>query len=105
LSSGLFLLYTNSQLGVGQWRWIRQALLPGLAPYGVGYGLAVASQGFLHQIGTGRLVLIPALAALLLVYAIVLLIVFYVVFCHPDERQTIKRLLGRVIPLGMGRSG
>ncbi len=105
LSSGLFLLYTNSQLGVGQWRWIRQALLPGLAPYGVGYGLAVASQGFLHQLGTGRLVLIPALAALLVVYAIVLFMVFYIVFCQTDERQTIKRLLGKLIPLGMGRSG
>jgi hypothetical protein len=98
VSSGLFLLYANSQLGVRQWRWIWQALLPGLAPYAVGYGLAVASQGFLGQIGTGRLVLIPALAALAVVYGILMLVIIYAVFSQPEERQTIKRLFGRVIP-------
>jgi O-antigen/teichoic acid export membrane protein len=98
VSSGLFLLYANSQLGVRQWRWLWQALLPGLAPYAVGYGLAVASQGFLGQLATGRLVLIPALAALAAVYAILLLAILYAVFSQPEERQTMKRLMGRIIP-------
>ena len=97
-SSLLFILYTNSQLGVGQWRWVWQALLPGLAPYAVGYSLAVASRGVLAQLGTERFVLIPALAALAVVYGILILSLFYVAICQPDERQTIKRLFGRIIP-------
>ena len=98
ISSGLFLLYTNSQLGVGQWRWIWHSLLPGLVPYAVGYGLAVASHGFLQQQGTGRLALIPALGALGIAYAMVILTVLYVLFSQPEERQMVKRLLGRLFP-------
>jgi len=98
VSSGLFLLYTNSQLGVSQRRCLWHALLPGLVPYAVGYALFVASQGFLGQLGTGRLVLIPALAGLAVAYGMVMLVILYVVFGQPDERQTVKRLLGRVIP-------
>ncbi len=98
ISSGLFLLYTNSQLGIGQWRWIWNALLPGLLPYAIGYGIAIASHGFLQQQGTGRFALIPALAALAVAYGIVILAILFIVFSQAEERQMVKRLLGRFFP-------
>ena len=98
VSSGLFLLYTNSQLRVSQWQWLWQAFLPGLVPYAIGYGLAMVSQPYLAQLDTSRLVLIPVLGGLAAVYGIVVLVVLYGVFCHTEERQMVKRLLGRVVP-------
>lgn len=98
LSSGLFLLYTNSQMGVGQWTYIWQVLLPGLAPYGVGYGLAEAVRSPLQQLGSERMVIIPALAGLGLAYGILVFAVLYTLFCQAEERQAIRRVFGRLMP-------
>jgi hypothetical protein len=98
LSSGLFLLYTNSQIGVGQWAYAWQVLLPGIAPYAVGYGLAYLGQGIVRQLGSERLVVIPALAALGAVYGIIAFSLLYAVFCPAEERQAVRRMFGRLNP-------
>lgn len=99
-SSLLFMLYTNSQLGVGLKRWLWQAMLPGLAPYAVGYVIAMLSQSILERLGTARLALIPALGGLAIVYGLVMLTVLYVIFCQPEERQTVKRIAEKLNPFG-----
>jgi len=98
LSSGLFLLYTNSQVGVGQWKYIWQVILPGVTPYAVGFGLAYAGQSVLQTLGTQRLVIIPALAVLGVAYGIVVFTVLYFAFGQTEERQAIHRLFARLNP-------
>jgi len=98
VSSVLFLLYTNSQLGVGQWAYVWQALLPGVAPYAVGYGLAFAGQGVWQAVGSERLAVIPALAAFGAVYGVVAFALLYAVFGQAEERLAVRRAFGRLIP-------
>jgi O-antigen/teichoic acid export membrane protein len=93
ISSGLFLIYTNSQIGVGQLSYLWQVLLPGLSPYVVGFGLALGGQGVWLRLSSERLVIIPALLVFGLVYGVVTLGLLYVVFGKPDERATLRRLL------------
>ncbi|MFM8333592.1 MAG: lipopolysaccharide biosynthesis protein [Candidatus Methylumidiphilus sp.] len=96
-SSMLYLLYTNSQIGIGQWRFVWQVLLPGLAPYVLGYGLAFAAHDTLQQLGTGRFVLIAALAVLAAAYGALLALMLYGVFCQTDERQSVKRVVFKLL--------
>jgi O-antigen/teichoic acid export membrane protein len=96
LSSVLFLLYTNSQIGVGQWSYAKQVLLPGTAPYAVGFGLASAGQDLLQSLSPERLVILPALAGFGSVYGILVFAVLFTLFCQADERLAIGRLFGRL---------
>ena len=103
-SGWLFLLHANSRVGVGQWRHVWQVMLPGLAPYAVGFGLAWASRGYVEALGGGRLALLPALAALGAAYGVLTLALLYLGFAQADERQAVRRLGLRLLPRRLRRS-
>jgi O-antigen/teichoic acid export membrane protein len=95
LSSGLFLMYANSQIGVRQWTYAWQVFLPGLLPYAVGSVLAFGGQDVWPQLGGQRLLVIPAIVGFACAYGLLVLPLLYAVFGQAEERQSLRRLLGR----------
>jgi O-antigen/teichoic acid export membrane protein len=94
LSSLQFLVQTNHTLGYSNWRFLWFVLLPGLVPYGIGYGLEHAVRPWLESLGTSRFQLLPALAALGAAYTVAVLLA-YLVLSTPDERALVRRKLLR----------
>lgn len=95
LSSLLFLSYANRSLELSQWRFLWLGLLPGLIPYGLGYGVEYLARPWLSTVGTGRLELIPALAALGVAYVALVGLVLWGFFTTREERMAVRRKLGR----------
>lgn len=94
-TSLLFLAHANTSLRVSQWRFLWFVLLPGLAPYGIGYACEYVAHPWLMTLGTTRLELLPVLVAMGVVYGLVSVLVLGVVFSTREERGRVMRLLGR----------
>ncbi|MBK1643676.1 hypothetical protein CKO25_03170 [Thiocapsa imhoffii] len=67
LSALIYMIYTNHFVGLGQWRFMRVALLPGLLPYVTGFALFFLMQPWIDAVaedrwGSALLVLAAALA-------------------------------------------
>lgn len=95
LSSLAFLMQANRSLGYSQGRFLWFVLLPGLAPYGLGYAFEWAARPWLSSLGTARIDLIPALAAAGLGYVAFVAVVLWGVFATREERAMLRRKLGR----------
>lgn len=95
LSSTLFIQYTNWMLGVGFWRYAWQVMLPGITPYGIGFGLAYLGMEYIHNLGTGRVMLIAGLSVSGVLYGLAFLLTF-LLLSQKEERLGLKRVLGKL---------
>ena len=94
-SSLIFLAQTNRAINYGQLRFLWSVLLPGLMPYGIGYGLWHLTQNWMSGISLERLDLLPVLAGLGMGYIVVTGLIFLAVFANRQERSSILRRFKR----------
>lgn len=93
-TSLLYLTHANTSLRLPQWKFWWYVLLPGLAPYGIGYACEYFARPWLATVGTTRLELLPVLVVLGVAYGVAA-VLGLAVFSTPEERQKIGRLVFR----------
>lgn len=90
-----FIFLINRRVGISQSEYFSGAVLPGIMPYVVGYGLSLAAQPWMEQAGTDRISLIISLSAFALLYALWVL-VFLIFLLDPEEKGRVHGLLRRL---------
>ncbi len=93
LSALIYQAYTNRYLGVGMGEYARQVLVPGIAPYPVGFVCAWLARPLFDWAGTGRWQMLPVLAACGIVYGLAATALLYRVMCDWGEREYLRKQL------------
>ena len=91
LSALIYLAWTNRNIGVPQATFLWQALVPGLAPYLLGWIAARAAAPIFAWDSMGRLSILAGLAVCAAVYALVTAFVQYRLLCDWGEREYLRR--------------
>ncbi len=96
LSSLGFIFYTNRRIGMSQFSYFRGVVLPGLMPYTVGYGLALACQPWIEAAGAARIPLILNLSVMAVLYGLCVLMILALLM-EPEEKERVRRQLRRFV--------
>ncbi len=91
LSSLIFSVYANHQLGVSQRSFLMKVLLPGLTPYVIGFALASATGGLVEMHPTDRLDAFFTLALNGALYVIITPLLIYRLMCDWGEREFLRK--------------
>lgn len=91
LSSLIFSVYANRQLGVGQGTFVWQVLVPGLTPYVVGFGLASLTSGVVSMEPSTRLEAFYTLALNGVPYTALSTFLIYRLQCDFGEREFLRK--------------
>lgn len=91
VSSLIFQVYANNQLGVSQREFFMRVLLPGLAPYVIGFALASVTSGIVEMHPADRLEAFYTLALNGALYVIITPLFIYRLMCDWGEREFLRR--------------
>ncbi len=96
LSALFYQAFTNRYLGLRMSVYTRQVLVPGVAPYFVGFLCAWLARPALVWAGTGRWQILPVLAVCGVVYVVLVAALLYRGFHSEDERRNLQAQLSPV---------
>ncbi len=96
ISALIYQGYTNRFLGISPARYARQVLLPGLAPYAVGFACAWMTRPVFSWAGTARWQILPALAICGLLYSLATAGLFYLGISDKSERDLLRGQIGQL---------
>ncbi|MFN0085247.1 MAG: oligosaccharide flippase family protein [Blastocatellia bacterium] len=91
LSALVYLGYTNRYMGLSMALYARQVLLPGIAPYAVGFACAWLTRPAFAWAGTGRWQTLPVIAVSGLGYMAVTTALLYGGMSERNERERMRR--------------
>jgi hypothetical protein len=91
LSGLIYIVYSNSVMGVPQLAFLTQSLVPGLVPYVFGFAVAWASSPLFDWAATSRLRLACMILTSGVFYLVVVSAVLYRAFCPWGEREYLRK--------------
>lgn len=94
VSALIYVFRSNRFMKISHWTYAQIVLLPGLAPYLIGYLLYLPMQN--RFVGLTRWEMLALLMVALAIYTLVLCFCFYFLIFSRDERTSLKRLFHRV---------
>ncbi|MDS4070031.1 MAG: oligosaccharide flippase family protein [Candidatus Competibacter sp.] len=104
LSGGAYMFYTNRLLGIAARHYLWRVLLPGLAPYAIGLGLAWLARPWLAVAGTERWPLLGVLTVCGTLYAVIAGALLYWALCDWGEREYLRRQLQHTLSGLLGKA-
>ncbi len=87
----LYIAYCNHYLGVDQWKYFTQVLIPGLVPYVLGFGIALTAEPWFKEVSEQRWEIVFTLVICWIIYTLIAPLFLFFVFCHRQERENIWR--------------
>lgn len=100
----LYITYCNHYLGVSQWKYFKQVIIPGFVPYVLGFGIALTATPWFEEVSNERWEILFTLIIFWIIYTVIAPLILFFVFCHRQERKTLwKQFIHTFEDLFLGR--